>query len=368
MREGEEATEPLIGLQIAVRMTPTVAHQVHEPHTAERMHPVLLFRCVRMVVEFVRGVEEAVVGASGRCPRTVVQEDALMESSGSVGNEMPQHRGVTAVSVPPAFHLFVALGDSFTEGMGDPNPGSPGGYRGWADLVAEELGAGSSEFAYANLAVRGLLVRQIVSRQVGLAVDLRPDLVTFQAGGNDLIHPGADPDRLADQVEPAIGALVAVGAVVLMFVGPDSGPGTVLGRFRSKVAVYNENLRGIAARQGAVVADLWAMSELSELRMWDNDRLHLSASGHRAVAAMVLDTLNVPHLIKPTAGEPLQASDGGKGRTGDLMWIRQYLLPWVVEGIRRQGAGTQATAKRPLPGPVGADTARLGSRDGTHTT
>ncbi|MFP5311736.1 MAG: SGNH/GDSL hydrolase family protein, partial [Actinomycetes bacterium] len=49
---------------------------------------------------------------------------------------------------------YVAMGDSYTEGIGDPEPSSPGGYRGWADRVAEELGRSHPDFAYANLAVR----------------------------------------------------------------------------------------------------------------------------------------------------------------------------------------------------------------------
>ncbi len=57
---------------------------------------------------------------------------------------------------------YVAMGDSFTEGIGDPEPSRPGGYRGWADRVAEELGRTQPDFAYANLAVRGRLLQQIV--------------------------------------------------------------------------------------------------------------------------------------------------------------------------------------------------------------
>ena len=37
------------------------------------------------------------------------------------------------------FHRYVALGDSFTEGVGDPDPAAPNGLRGWADRVAEVL-------------------------------------------------------------------------------------------------------------------------------------------------------------------------------------------------------------------------------------
>ena len=52
---------------------------------------------------------------------------------------------------------FVAIGDSFTEGVGDPEADSPGGLRGWADRFAEVLAEHNSDLAYANLAVRGKL-------------------------------------------------------------------------------------------------------------------------------------------------------------------------------------------------------------------
>ena len=37
------------------------------------------------------------------------------------------------------FHRYVALGDSFAEGVGDPDPAAPNGLRGWADRVAAVL-------------------------------------------------------------------------------------------------------------------------------------------------------------------------------------------------------------------------------------
>ena len=89
---------------------------------------------------------------------------------------------------------YVALGDSFTEGIGDPEPRSPGGHRGWADRVAEVLSSQTDDFAYANLAVRGKLIKQILDEQVEPALALRPDLITISAGGNDVIRPGTDPD------------------------------------------------------------------------------------------------------------------------------------------------------------------------------
>jgi lysophospholipase L1-like esterase len=69
-----------------------------------------------------------------------------------------------------------------------------GGLRGWADRLAEELAAGCQDFAYANLAVRGRLLEQILGEQVGPALALKPDLITLSAGGNDMVFHGTDPD------------------------------------------------------------------------------------------------------------------------------------------------------------------------------
>lgn len=78
---------------------------------------------------------------------------------------------------------YVAIGDSFTEGIGDPEPDSPGGHRGWADRVAEQLAERTDDFAYANLAVRGRLLQQIADEQIDPALALRPDLISISAGG-----------------------------------------------------------------------------------------------------------------------------------------------------------------------------------------
>lgn len=252
----------------------------------------------------------------------------------------------------PPWHRFVAVGDSFTEGFGDPEPSSPGGYRGWADRVAEELSRGSVGFSYANLAIHGLTVQQVIDQQVGKALELTPDLVTFQAGGNDLIRPAVDPDRLASMIEPAVDSLTSAGATLVMFLGPDSGPQTVLGHVRSRIAVFNENLRAIAAHHGAVVADLWALRALRDPRMWAEDRLHLSPLGHQRVAALVLEDLDVEHSLTSVVVQPIPSVPWRQARTGDLIWTRDYLVPWLRKGAVRHPSDSAPRAKRPIPGPV----------------
>ncbi len=249
---------------------------------------------------------------------------------------------------------YVALGDSFTAGIGDPEPRSPGGFRGWADRVAEELSEGHGDFGYANLAVSGLVIRQILEQQLGPAIELKPDLVTLSAGGNDLVFHWSDLDRLAASLDDAVGLLTATGATIVLFTGPDWGDTPLFGHIRGRVAVFNENLRTIAARHGAVIADLWTLRQLTDPQMWDPDRLHFSPMGHHTIAAMVLDALNVPHGLQPLRPKPLPSGGWRENRAGDLLWVTNHLLPWAINQIRPGVDDVPRTAKRPQPGPVAA--------------
>jgi lysophospholipase L1-like esterase len=242
---------------------------------------------------------------------------------------------------------YVAIGDSFTEGIGDPEPLSPGGHRGWADRVADVLAESVDDFAYANLAIRGRLLRQIAEEQAEAAVELKPNLISVSAGGNDLIRPGTDPDLISERFEDMIRILRRDGATVLMFNGPDIGMTPVLGRVRGKVAIYNENLRAIAQRHDAIVADMWALSELKDPRMWAPDRLHFSPIGHHTIARMALDALNVENDLEPLIPEPMAPVAWRQARADDLGWAREHLVPWVVRRIRHESSGDNVSPKRP---------------------
>lgn len=242
---------------------------------------------------------------------------------------------------------YVAIGDSFTEGIGDPEPESVGGYRGWADRIAEVLAIQTSDFAYANLAVRGQLLQQISDTQVEAALELRPDLVTVSAGGNDIIRPGSDPDSVAERFEEMIVRLRSDGATVVMFSGPDIGMTPVLRRMRGKVAIYNENLRAVAVRNDCIVADLWALRELSHPQMWAPDRLHFSPLGHHTIARMVLDALNVDNSLAHLEPEHRTPQSWRQARADDAIWARDFFMPWVLRRVRHQSSGDHLHAKRP---------------------
>ena len=70
------------------------------------------------------------------------------------------------------FHRYVALGDSFAEGVGDPDPDAANGLRGWADRVAAVLAQQTPDFGYANLAIRGRKLDSVLAEQIEVSLDL----------------------------------------------------------------------------------------------------------------------------------------------------------------------------------------------------
>lgn len=253
---------------------------------------------------------------------------------------------------PHPWRRFVAVGDSFTEGIGDPDDAAPGGNRGWADRVAEVLAHDVDDFAYANLAVRGKLIGQIIADQVEPAVALKPDLVSICAGGNDVIRPGTDPDAIATQLEDAVARLASTGAAVVLFTGIDTGFTPVFRAFRGKVAIYNENVRSIADRYDCIVADQWSLKAVQDMRLFDDDRLHFNALGHHEVARMVLRSLNVPNDLQAMQPDALPYRRWREARAEDIGWAREHLVPWVLRRLRHQSSGDNVVAKRPEPLPV----------------
>ncbi|MBB3082693.1 SGNH/GDSL hydrolase family protein [Geodermatophilus sabuli] len=250
-----------------------------------------------------------------------------------------------------SWRRYVALGDSFTEGLSDPDPQRPGEYRGWADRLAEHLAAAADgEVEYANLAVRGRLLPQVVAEQVPVALDARPDLVSLVAGGNDLLRPGADPDRLAAVLEDAVVRLRATGADVLLATGVDPRQTPIVRRTRGRVAVFNASLWSIAARHGAVVLDQWGAGWVQDWRMWDSDRIHLTDEGHRRTALAAATALGLPvgdDWRQPLAPQPPRALRAALAE--EAAWVRGFVAPWVARRLRGRSSGDGRAAKRPVP-------------------
>ncbi|MET8773058.1 SGNH/GDSL hydrolase family protein [Streptomyces sp. NPDC004658] len=226
---------------------------------------------------------------------------------------------------------FVALGDSLTEGVGDP---VATGWRGWAALPAASLAEGGERVWFANLAVSGAQTRDVLEKQTPAALELRPDLVSVVVGVNDTLRRTFDIHAVAAHLDQVYGSLTRQGATLLTACLPD--PGAVL-RLPDALA------RPLARRQRAVNAVVHALSErygalhlhaaddawISDRSLWSADRLHPGERGHRRLAVRCHALLaEAGHARgEPPSPEPQSPAPT---RAAGLWWLATAGTCWVL--------------------------------------
>lgn len=249
---------------------------------------------------------------------------------------------------PVSFARYVALGDSSTEGVDDPD--GAGGYRGWSQRLAERVDAAQGGgLLYANLATRGLTTRQIRERQLDAALALRPDLATVFCGTNDVTAPRFDAAAVAADIAHLQRALVDRGATVLSFTLPDLTPLMPLARLIApRIAALNQALASASRASGAILVDFAAHPVATDRRLWSEDRIHANAAGHARIADALAQALGLPGSNDAwQAPLPEVAPSRAQRWTAEARWIRRHLLPWIWQSVRGRSSADGRGPKRP---------------------
>ena len=229
-----------------------------------------------------------------------------------------------------------------------------GHYRGWADRVADVMATAHPDFTYANLAVRGKLVQQVIDEQITAALDqvTGPEtLISFHAGANDVIRPGYKPEIVLPQYADAVRRLAASGATIMVFTVLErtGNTGKTAKMWEERFGDFNKNVRAIAAEVGAIVVDANEERSFSDRRFLAFDRLHLNAMGHDRVAQAFLEILNLPfdkswrQPLPPAKPEPkfLRAAV-------TTLWFITFALPWMWRRARGKSSGDGRSCKYPI--------------------
>ncbi len=249
----------------------------------------------------------------------------------------------------PNLNQFIALGDSLTEGLSDKYP--DGSYRGWADRVADEISKQNPDFRYANLAVRGKLIEQVVEDQLQVALPWMrgsQTLVTFHAGANNVLRPKFEPNQVFETYAGAVAQIAATRSNILLFtVREVSNPQTKTQHYwNQRFGPFNENVKRVAAEFGATVMDANSREVFGDPRMLASDRLHLSTEGHRRVAAAVLRAIDLPHDSDwQDPMPPYKPAPAPIRLVGSITWGTAFLVPWAIRRITRKSSGDGREAK-----------------------
>ena len=248
-----------------------------------------------------------------------------------------------------AYLRYVALGDSQTEGLGDGD--ELGGFRGWADRLAESIATFSPDLLYANLAVRGRVAAEVWAEQLPAALAMKPDLATVVAGVNDLLRPRWDQDAVMRHLEAIFAALTEQGARVATITYPDIAKVLPISRFvSSRVEGFNDRIRAAAARYDVVVVETAHYPVVTDPRLWSFDRLHASPLGHERIAAAIAHALELPgssdDWTRPLP-TPAVIPHGLRRAAAELHWFTSYFAPWLFRRLRGASSGDGRKAKRP---------------------
>lgn len=173
-----------------------------------------------------------------------------------------------------------ALGDSATVGVGDP---VPGGWRGWARLLAEALSR-THDLSFCSTARIDATAREVRALQLEEAVAHRPQLASLVVGVNDTMRSSWCPERLHEDLNAGAEALTGVGATLLTVRFHDHAavlglPGPLARAMAARLGVVNDVYDDLHARLGGVRVDLSAMPGHDRRELWSVDLGWVVAEG-----------------------------------------------------------------------------------------
>jgi lysophospholipase L1-like esterase len=182
---------------------------------------------------------------------------------------------------------LVALGDSITNGHGEPALGVHP--QSWAQWVAEAL-----ELPFTKLARDGAQTADVLREQVP-RLNGPYDVGCLYAGVNDVRAPGFDAAAYERDMRAIVEAVVGHSARVIVCTIPVD-----LGRPRAapKPRQANETLRRIARDAGALVV---ALDDLAGAPYLMPDAVHPTALGQLEIADRAARVLGAPRLPSSTA-------------------------------------------------------------------
>jgi lysophospholipase L1-like esterase len=190
--------------------------------------------------------------------------------------------------------VYVALGASDAVGVGATRPTE----EGWVPLVRAGL---PDNPHLVNLGISGATLEAVISQELPILEDVRPDIVTIWVGVNDL-RAGVPLATFTQQLDTLLGRVAATGPTAIAVLNvPDlqqvpDFQGHDPTTFDAEVRQWNTTIADVAADYGARLVDLYGQSlELNAHPEYVSaDGFHPSSAGYRRIADLTLHVLATP--------------------------------------------------------------------------
>ena len=253
------------------------------------------------------------------------------------------------------FSRYVAIGDSQTEGLWDGD--DTAGLIGFADRLAAILDVRYPGLLYANLAIRGKRVRDVLNDQLPQALAMEPDLVTVCVGMNDVTRPGRAFATAMSDLDELYRQLADSGTTVVTTLFPDVAKMLPVGRLiGARVQQVNAVIGQAADRYGFGLVDLYRAASMNETPTWSHDRMHASTKGHILFAEAAAEALKLPGSNHDWAQPSGEHSPDGVWRRmyAQAQWTKGLLIPWLWRHARGRSSGDGRSPKYAALQPVSA--------------
>lgn len=193
---------------------------------------------------------------------------------------------------------FVAIGDSFTEGIGDEVEGIA--LKSWVDHFVQLC---VNDIEYANFAKRGLVTKEIRSQQLEKALTFNPDLVSLIAGANDVLKGRWNHYAYKEDMKCMIDTLSKTGADIMIANLPDF---TVRLPFstekkqvlKEQLLEANEVILSLSREHQLHHIDFWNHQLVNDNTLWSKDFIHPNSKGYVKVAELIFSSLPVHDASK----------------------------------------------------------------------
>jgi lysophospholipase L1-like esterase len=230
---------------------------------------------------------------------------------------------------------FVGLGDSLTQGVGDPRSGRAGfagELEGWVEHFATAVRAAGKRIDVENYALAGARIEQVIEQQLPHALNsaVAIDMISCVVGVNDLWDINLDISLFGQRFDALCRQLAEVAPVVITASIHDVfEPYPMRALLREKLAknisLLNNEIRAAVHEHGLVLIDLANRSEMFSRSVLAVDMLHPNRYGHQLIAREVVEELHRADLLLNVMSPDPKPQRRGVRDLAHVAWVGGYV-------------------------------------------